>query len=360
MTVLNAQDLKDFLSGKTELIEKLLESVGCHSIWYSSEDEIRCASADSTNKTSVVVNTSNLYATHYKEGESVKGDIITLIQHFRKEDFLSSLIYIKSILGIQGGKSRKKTVNPLSEFQSIRKKSSKITSLADLDIKKFDKKSLDRFVMQSHINLFYEGILDSTCRLFEVGYDPVMDRIIFPHFNYDDKDVVVGISGRTTLGEDEIKNFNIPKYFNYIKGYQKMSNLYGFSHAIKHANKNKMLIIHEAEKSTLKHFVHKRNEGFSVSTGCHELSPVQVMIILEYTDPDTEIVLSYDKDVMTMKDEDGKLIGEEFLINLLEPLSKFRRTSYVFDKFNILGEKEAPIDRGVKVFDYLIKYRTKM
>src|SRR5690606_9701134 len=135
----------------------------------------------------------------------------------------------------------------------------------------------------------------------------------------------------------EMDDFKIPKYFNFIKGYKKMYNLYGFSHAVQNLEESKMLVIFEAEKSTQKQFSMTRNKGYSCSVGGHELSDIQVQIILQNTPADTEVVIAFDKDVMLMKDDDGKDIGEEHLINTCRKISKYRKASYIWDTYNILG-----------------------
>lgn len=154
--------------------------------------------------------------------------------------------------------------------------------------------------------------------------------------------------------------FNIPKYFNYIRGYQKTANLYGFSHSHAQVNEGKMLVVFEGEKSVLKQFTMTRNKGFSCSVGSHDLSDLQVQIILANTTTDTEIVIAFDRDVQDMKDKDGSPIGKEYLVRQCNKLSKYRRVSYVWDEYNILDKTSSPIDKGVKVWNHLLKYRRKL
>lgn len=353
---MNAEQLKEYIKEDIERLERVLEASGCHRIWRTGK-EIRCAPPWGDNHTSVSVNIETLFCKMYTVGETWSGDIIGLVQALRKEKFKESYTFLKSLFGL-GGKFVKDTkVDPLSSFKGIRKRHRVVSNLSDIDIKKFGKGRLDEFVMLPHISLFHEGIMPSTAKFFNVGYDQKQSRVIFPHYNYDSMEDIVGITGRSTFSAEEIKEFKIPKYFNYIKHYKKMYNLYGFSHSLEFVAENKMLVIHEAEKSTLKHFTQTRNKGFSASTGGHELSDIQVQIILHYTPSDTEIVIAYDKDVMMMKDDDGKSIGEEFLVNTCNKISRYRKTSYIWDKYDILNEREAPIDRGKKIFDYLMKHR---
>ncbi|MDY7043605.1 hypothetical protein RVS70_05240 [Virgibacillus sp. M23] len=355
---MNAEELKEYIKEDIDKIKKILEEIGCHSIW-QARGEIRCATPSGDNHTSVAVNIDTLSSRVYSNGETVKTDILGLVQHFRKEKFIESMRFIKALFGI-GGVSTKKKRDPLANFKSIRSQNRTTVDINELDVPKFGIEKLYDFDMVSHINLFYEGIMPQTSQFFKVGYDPKQDRIIFPHFNYDDTNAIVGITGRTLRSKAEMKAFQIPKYWNYIKGYMKMYNLYGFSHSLPYVISNHKLVIFEAEKSVLKHHTIHRNEGFSSSVGGHELSDAQVQIILYYTPVDTEIIIAFDKDVMTMKNDDGEAIGEQFLIDTCNKISKYRKTSYIWDTYNILGENDSPIDKGVKIWRHLFKYRKEV
>ncbi|GAB6253630.1 toprim domain-containing protein [Bacillus cereus] len=355
---MNAEQLKAYLVEDVERIEKLLEEVGCHRIWRSG-DEIRSAPPEGNNHTSVSVNIDTLYCKYYREGETFRGDIFQLIGLFRKEGFKESFRFTRTLFGLSGKFTKEKEKrDPLATFKNIRKQNRTIEDIKELEIPKFGRESIRDFIMLPHLKLFHEGITLQTQEIFNICYDPITDRIIFPHFAYDDINAIVGITGRTLKSDEEMKELLIPKYWNFIKGYKKMYNLYGFSHSLPFIIKNNMIIVFEAEKSVMKQWSQTRNEGFSVSTGGHELSSIQVQIILQNTPPDVEVVIAFDKDVMTMKhDKTGEHIGEQFLIDTCKKFSKYRKASYIYDTYNILGEKDSPIDKGVKIFNHLLKYR---
>lgn len=355
---LDKDELKAFISEDTSRIELILEQIGCHDIW-DNGDELRCATPTGTNKTSISVNKESLLTRLYSEGQSVNGDIFELVKHYRKENFSSSLRFVRALLGLSSSNNVTNKIDPLRKFKQIAKASKVPKTLDEIDVKKYGISYLDRFAIASHLNLFYEGITPQTQELFMTGYDQVLDRIVFPHFNYDNVKDIVGISGRTLRSKMEMEEFDIPKYWNYIRGYKKAFNLYGFSHALEYIEKAKMIVIFEAEKSVLKQFSMTRNEGYSVAVGCHDITDIQVQIILAHTSPDVEIVIAFDRDVQDMKDEDKNEIGEEYLLRMCGKFSKYRTTSYIWDKFNILGDKDSPVDKGVKAWNYLLKYRKK-
>lgn len=354
---MNAKEFKEYLSEDIERIEKLLESIGCHAIWRTG-DEVRCAPPDGKNHTSISVNVDTLYCRFYREGETFRGDILELTKLIRNEDFPSAFRFARGVFGISGTFNKDDKVDPLSMFKNIRKQHKIATSIEEVEVPKFGNEALSEFVTMPHLSLFYEGITPQTQELFRVSYDPVQDRVIFPHFSWDDINAVVGITGRTLRSKVEQEEFKIAKYFNYIKGYKKMYNLYGFSHNIEFIKRDGMVFVFEAEKSVQKESSMTRNEGHGVSTGGHELSDVQIQILLQNTPADVEIVIAYDKDVMTMKHEKtGEEIGEQFLIDTCKKISKYRKASYIFDTYNILGSHDSPVDKGVKIWNHLLKYR---
>lgn len=361
---LKAQELKEYLSNDFSKIEKVLESIGCHKIWQSSRDEVRCAPPEGDNKTSISVKMEGLSVRHYSKGIEMSGDIFTLIEHLKGYNFTEAIRYVKSLFGI--GNSRGgvavQAENPLAILKKHKSRRN-FLSLEEIEVEEFPSTIVNRYVRLPHHELVKEGIMPQTQELFSVSYDDRMDRIVFPHFSYKSKDIVVGITGRTLATPQEMEDFDIPKYWNYIKGYKKTYNLYGFSHAIEYILKHKKVVIFEAEKSTLKCFTNNRNEGYAVSVGGHELSDVQVRILLRYTPPDTEIIIAFDKDVMTtpVKDIEGnEITGEQYIINTCKKLSKYRKTSYIFDKYDLLDIKDSPIDKGVKVYNYLEKHRIEV
>lgn len=355
-----AKKIKEHLSNNIDSIKNLLESIDCHKIWEASNEQIRCAPPDGDNHTSISINVTTLSSSYYNKSKTIHTDIIGLVQHFLNRSFPSTLRYIRSVLGLSKDNYSSNRKNPLEVFNNIRRKSNGSKSLQDLDVKEYDKTMLDNFVLLPHMSLFQEGIMPDTSDLFSVGFDPVKSRIIFPHFKYSDKDILLGISGRTTRSKEEIDMFEIPKYWNYIKGYKKGANLYGLSHSLDNLEESKMLIIFEGEKSVLKQFTMTRNKGYSCSVGCHELTDYQVQILLQSTPLETEVVIAFDKDVQNMTDDEGNHVGEKYLQSVCNKVAKYRKSSYIFDKYDLLEEKDSPIDKGVKVWNYLLKYRVKV
>ena len=49
--------------------------------------------------------------------------------------------------------------------------------------------------------------------------------------------------------------------------------------------------------------------------------------------------------------------GEKYIRAEAKKLMPFKKVSYIYDTYNLLGEKDSPIDKGYKVWKYLLKWR---
>ena len=63
---------------------------------------------------------------------------------------------------------------------------------------------------------------------------------------------------------------------------------------------------------------------------------------------DAEIVVALDKDVD---------INE--VRHICEKFYRIRPVSYIYDKWDLLGAKDSPADKGDKIYKFLFKYRIK-
>lgn len=354
---MDAKELKIYLLEDPERVETVLEHYD-YSMFWRSGDEIRCAPPNSENKTACSVRlTEELYSSLYTN-EGFHGDIYGMISKTSKESFSNVIKTIKAMFGIA---STGKFVKKQDLFSNVNKYLRKGSRSDTFENVKHDATILNKFVDLPHSSFLKEGIAPEVLKTFRVGYDPLKDRITIPHFDWEEHDKIVGISGRTTLSAEDSKLLNVPKYWHYIKGFMKTHNFYGWNQACKFVNEEKKLIIFEAEKSVLKQVTRDLDRRcFSVSVGGHTISEAQVNFILTHTDPDTEIIIAFDKDVMDMTDDLGNEIGEQFLKDICMQIKPYRKTSYIWDGFGLLEGTDSPIDRNVKIWRALLKYRRQL
>ncbi|KRN10853.1 primase [Liquorilactobacillus mali] len=348
---MEVRELKRYLLEETDRITKVLETAGFHDIWINGNDELRCALPDGDNKTSVVVKLNeNLYTTIYSSDFS--GDLIGAVQKVTNSSFKDAMGLIHACLGLSNKFKGKKLIDPLSIIKEYTKKGNRIHKIEN---KKYNKSYLDRFANGIHKSVIEEGILPSVAREFDIRFDAEKSRIIFPHYDWNETDKIVGVKGRTTLDSELAKELDVPKYWNYIKGYSKMNNLYGYNMAKDNINRQNKMILFEGEKSVLKQFTYENHKGYSVALGGHVLSDEQVSFILKNTGIDCEIIIAYDKDVMSNSgDED---LGEKYLISECKKFIGMRKVSYIYDSHDLLEDNSSPIDEGKVKWDYLFKWR---
>ena len=300
---------------------------------YSSE--IRCALPDKTNSTGICVKLDNLSTIVRTKDETVSGDIITLVMSIKSMSFSEAMKYLHNILGLKFEFISKPEVKKIDPLDIFKRSKAKITE----DLKLYDKSLLDDYINIPHINFVREGILPLTQQKFNIGYSDYHKRITIPHryWNGDDNNFV-GCFGRTIVEDFDI--LDVPKYYG-LKPYQKSYNLYGLYENYEDIQKARAVLVFESEKSVLKCDSYKIYN--SVALGGHELSIEQEKILLGLN---VEIIFCLDKD-----------IKEDFIIKLCDRFKNTRKVSYILDKYDLLDEKDAPVDKGLKKFNYLLKYR---
>lgn len=336
-------DLKKYISEDEDRIITILEYYGFHSFW-TNHSEIRCAAPNGSNKTAVVIKIGEkLFASYYSDSQPFRGDLIGLCEKVSGENFKTVNATIHTLMGLSvtGYSKPIENKNVLDLNKYVRKKKYKDNSANKLH----DISYLNRFTVQTHADLYKEAILPKVAEKFHIGFDLKGNRITFPHFDWIEHDKIVGVQGRVVgLTTEQANMLGVPKYWNYIKGYKKSLNLYGWNFAEENVLKEKKLILFEAEKSVLKQFSFENGNGYSVALGGHEISNEQVKFILKHTPVDCEIIIAFDKDIMA---------NENYLISCCKKFSKYRKTSYIFDNATALGEKDSPVDKGYAFYKLL-------
>ncbi|MBG9776111.1 hypothetical protein [Brevibacillus laterosporus] len=319
------------------LLEDLLHKIGCHSL-YPSSKEIRCAlpQDDDNSKVSIFLN-EELNVRIFTKGKTIYGTIYDLMMFIFGIEFKDAYRKCVDLLGVSDiSHQMKKKINPLDCFKGIKKIKTDIFEQEQY----YDISILYQYSKVPHIDLIREGILQSVIEKYSICFDERTDRIVFPHFKYNDKAKIAGLIGRTVI--KAYKELNIPKYFSMegIK-YEKSKNLYGLCHNINEIKKRGVIVVFESEKSVLKADIYRHPIGTAI--GCHDLSVFQKRLLLSLN---VEIVIAFDKDV-----------DENHILTLCKELSLYRKVSYIKDKWGLLKEKDSPTDRGYKKFEYLLRNR---
>ena len=321
----------------------VLESLGCHNIQF--DERGNCFSAafpDGDNPKGVIIsNNDYLNYKSFTRGVSFTDakDIIELIQYITGKEFVDSVKYLHSILGLEFGFNKKpkkeEKFDPLSVFKKVLTSKKQVD---EYDIKTIDEGILEEYVPMLHISWLRDGIIEKTRKKFGLVYSYKHKRVIIPLRHWMTGELM-GVNARTTI--DNYDELGIRKYF-ISPSYQKSLNLYGLYENYESMKKAGYGVVYEAERSVLKRDSLGDSTGVAISG--HTISEEQARILIGLN---VEIVIALDKDVPI---EEVRSICEKFY--------NIRNVSYINDDLNLIGEKDSPADANNKKFNLLFKYRT--
>ena len=130
--------------------------------------------------------------------------------------------------------------------------------------------------------------------------------------------------------------------YTYLSGWGEMSVIYGLFENMEEILKKKEIIIFEGCKSVLiARSWGIRNTGALLTS---HLNPAQMKLLARLG---VRVVFALDKEVNIKKDHN------------INKLKQYVNVEYVWDKDNLLEEKDAPVDKGGEVFDKVYTQRRR-
>lgn len=325
-------------------IEYILNEIGCNHIQYHPNKEYySCSNYNGDNPSAINVKNNEYLSvinwTREKEfGEN--SDIITLVQYNKSISFIDAIKYLHKILDLpfefKKVAKQENKFDPLALFKRVANKR-KVVNVDDIQV--LEEELLNDFVPMLHIDWYKEGIMPWARDKFNLAYSYKRKRIVIPIYHWLTKELV-GFNMRTTVPNHE--EFGIPKYW-ITPTYQKSTNLYGLAENYDSIVAKKIVTVFESEKSTLKRF--SLTDDTCVSLQGKSMSEEQTRVLIGLN---AEIVIALDKDVDI---NEVRFMCEKFY--------RIRPVSYIYDKWDLLGEKDSPADKGNKIYQFLFKYRVK-
>lgn len=207
-----------------------------------------------------------------------------------------------------------------------------------------DEKILDKFLLKPFYPWILEGINIPIQYIFGIRFDAISNRVVIPKYNENGQ--LIGLTGRLAY-EDSTK----PKYLPLIP-YKKSIELYGLFRNKETIQKEKIIVVFEGEKSVMK--LNKYwNVGVAVEGSYISNEQFKKMIKFGVK----EVVIAFDKEYTNeneMYEYRYKLMG------ICHKFKPYTTVSIILDKENLLGYKDAPIDKGLDVFMYLFKKRERV
>lgn len=206
-------------------------------------------------------------------------------------------------------------------------KPSKATILPDNFMERYQKDAEKLAVWEA------EGISRDALEAFQVRYDPFSDRLVYPIRNPEGK--IVNIGGRTL--DPAWKEKGLRKYC-YFYSWGTIDTIYGLAENMQEILSKKEVILFEGCKSVLlAQSWGVKNCGAILTS---HLSANQMKILARLG---VNVVFALDKEIDVTKDKN--------VIRLKNYVNVYR---YV-DRDNLLDAKDAPVDKGIEVFNLLYK-----
>ena len=202
-----------------------------------------------------------------------------------------------------------------------------------------------------------EGISQEAMDNCGIAFDPVSWGIVIPHYNIDGK--LIGIRERTLIKEEEENGKYKPAILNYqMYNHPLGFNLYNLNNSKDNIRKIKKAIVFEGEKSCLLYQSYFGiDNDISVAVCGSNLTNYQVQL-LKSLDVE-EIVIAFDKQFKEIGDKEWKGWTKK-LTEINKKYSSIVQISFMFDKEDLLGYKDAPIDRSPEIFTQLFERRVML
>lgn len=339
-----ASELKEYIYNNKK-IDFILEQLGCHLIVYHANKEYYSAcQPDGDNPQGVNIR-NNQYLNYQSYTRNVeysdKKDIFDLVEYIKNISFAQSVKYLHQLLGLKFDGSKravKADKSMLALFQSHKSNYYDSIDAKEIENQVYDEEILNDYVQLPYIGWVREGIMPWSCNKFGIAYSYKKKRVIIPLRHWK-TGKLLGINSRTVV--ENYKEYGIKKYY-ITPSYKKNENLFGLYENQFTIKQKGYVVIVESEKSVLKR--DSRKDSTLVALSGHTLSDRQV-VILKSLDIE-EVVIALDKDIPIQE-----------VRHMCEKLRLFKRVSYIYDKWGLIGDKDSPADAENKRYKFLFDHR---
>lgn len=240
-------------------------------------------------------------------------------------------------------------------FEKIEQRQQKIEKPKQIiELKHYDKDILTFLPQPRILPWEQEGITKEVMDNRGIAYNPRTHGIVIPHYDMDNE--LVGIRERTLVKEEEKFGKYKPailngKMYNHPLGF----NLYNLNNSKEAIKAMKKAIVFEGEKSPLLYasYFGIENDISAATCGSNLLNyQVQLLISLGVE----EIIIAFDKQFKEVGDDEWKRLVKN-LTNIHKKYGAYVQISYMFDKEDLIGYKDSPIDRGPEIFMQMFNER---
>ena len=272
----------------------------------------------------------------YDFSSGVGGNVLTFIRYYNKCGYEKAIEILQSYAGCTGKVTphKKLSVTEVAKRYAQPKKQSKSgksTVLPDDYMERYEKRP-DKLAVWEQ-----EGISKASLDRFQVYYDSFSDRLVYPIRNLEGK--IINVGGRTL--DEQWKEKGLRKY-TYFFSWGTLDTLYGLAENMEEIQKKREIILFEGAKSVmLADTWGIKNTGAILTS---HLNPNQMKILAKLG---CRVVFALDKDVAVWEDHN------------IRRLKQFVDVYYIYDKDKLLGDKDAPVDKGAETWKILYEDRRR-
>lgn len=249
-----------------------------------------------------------------------------------------------------------KSGNELPDWQIFEKyeSNSEVHEDQRVELKIFDTAILTH-LPKPHIQPWEdEGITREVMLHRGIAYDPRAQAIVIPH--YDIHGNLIGIRERTLIKEEEANGKYRPAILNYQMYNHPLSfNLYNLNNSKNQIKLMKKVIVGEGEKFCLT-YASYFGEDNDITVACCGSSLIAYQVQLLMSLGVEEIIIAFDKQFKEIGDDEFKRWTKK-LTDINKKYSRYATISFMFDKWDLLGYKDSPIDCGKETFLKLFNRR---
>lgn len=272
--------------------------------------------------------------TFFDFSSGIGGNVLTFVRYYDKCGYREAIEKLKKFSGLDGGVTshgRLAATEVAKRFAPPKKtvKQVKTTILPDDYMERYERNE-DKLRTWTD-----EGISMTSLAKFGVRYDGFSNCLVYPIRNPEGK--IVNVGGRTL--DPNWKEKKMRKY-TYFHSWGELRTLYGLAENAEQIKKTREIILFEGCKSVLLADTYGIHNAGALLTS--HLNPNQMKLLIELG---CRVVFALDKDVAVRNDYN------------IRRLKQFVNVEYIWDKDDLLDEKDSPIDKGKEVWDRLYEGR---
>lgn len=283
------------------------------------------------------------------------GNIIDLIMHVKKCQFLDAFKVVREVLGVFSWSNHKKSFGEIpilsNDYWKLLR-STKVKKTEFVGLTPYDEKVLGLFTKDYHISWIKDHITIKSMEKFGIGYYSPQNAITIPH-----RDINGNFVGLRKRNLDEylvsLKLKYMPMKIQGIEyTHHLMFNLYGIFENKNTIKKVKKVCLFEAEKSVMQIESYYEDNNWSLALCGGSFSKYQRDLLLSLGVE--EVIICLDRDWIDRDDFKYALFKKKYM-NIAQKLAPYMNV-YIVEKDmdRLLDLKESPSDKGKEAFEELL------